>query len=153
MLEACLLPSFGQLFLCIFDSLAAYGALRILEELKLPAEFVPAAYHQRLPACVAFLAGSECLPLTERTYRHQCPSAAGARGVAAFNGLQAVRAMVSERTPASAFGTDPAVPFDHLPAVDAWLFVCGHIYSLVTLSAIAFVGMHPIFSRQSRRVV
>jgi len=91
------------------------------------ASFVLAAYHYGLATRIAFLASHERLCVAERAGRRQRPSASGAHGVAAYDGLQAVRALEPERASASALGAETTVPFDHLSAVYARLFVCGHM--------------------------
>ena len=112
--------------MAIFDSFAADGAFGVFKELNLSASLVLTENHHRSAAGVAPFASGKGLAVAERTDGDQVPSAPGADKIPALDLLQTVRTMIPERAAAGTFGTDTAVPFDHFPAVDAELLVCGH---------------------------
>jgi hypothetical protein len=124
-----ILDSF-DLFCRLFDGLAADGAFRILKELQLAAALAFAPYQKRSPASVAALAAYESRAAAIGASGGQRSAAATTYGIAALNGFQAGRAMVTEGRAAAAFGAVVGVPLYHLPAMDAGDFVSSHGFTL-----------------------
>jgi hypothetical protein len=115
-----------QLFHCFFDRFTAGGTLGVLEELILSAILVLAKHHEGFAAGVAFVRTGERLTVAQRAGRYQRPSAIGAEGIPALDGVPTERAHIPERASVSAFRTETVVSVYQFSAMDTRLFVCRH---------------------------
>jgi hypothetical protein len=91
------------LFFCRFNSFAAYGAFFVFKKLTFSAPFIVATYHQCFAASLTFNAARESWLCAVRASCRQGSATSGADGVAAFGGLEAYGALISEGTSVPAF--------------------------------------------------